>query len=68
MKIKKCTLLHARHDKTLSVKRSFLQDGFLRCQNDSNYRDKKKDKVASQQKVTLKLDDAVIEESILLYN
>ena len=32
------------------------------------YRDKKKDRVAVQQKVTWKLDDAVTEESILRYN
>jgi hypothetical protein len=52
----------------LSVKRNPLQDGFLRYKNESNYRDKKKDKMEAQQKVTLKLGDAKIEESILLYN
>jgi hypothetical protein len=68
MKIKKRTLRHVRHGKTLSVKRSPLQDGFLRYKNESSYRDKKKDKMAAQQKVTPKLGDTKIEESILFYN
>ena len=40
----------------------------LKVKNESNYRDKKKDKMTAQQKVYLKLGDAIIEDSILLYN
>jgi len=47
-KIKKHALRHARHGKTLSVERSILQDGFFMYQNESNCRDKKKDRLAAQ--------------------
>jgi hypothetical protein len=54
--------------KNTERKKKLSANGFLRYQNDSNYRNKKKNNVAAQQKVNLKLDDAIIEESILLYN